>query len=194
LTAFVIGVLAGAMTSTRPSTEVADVMLDSMDRMFEQLVERLSGITDEEYLWEPVDGAWSARQRSDGSVVVDGAGVREIDPAPVTTIAWRLWHVAIDCFDDYTRRFAGDSTDADPTWTLDAVEAIGILRDKWAGYRAVVADRDWWDQLGPNWEYWSQHSIADMAMHASNELVHHAAEIALLRDLYRTSFHRPPRP
>jgi hypothetical protein len=27
-----------------------------------------------------------------------------------------------------------------------------------------------------------------MAMHASNELVHHAAEIAVLRDLYRAEF------
>ncbi len=27
-----------------------------------------------------------------------------------------------------------------------------------------------------------------MAMHASNELVHHGAEVALLRDLYRASF------
>ena len=175
----------------RPSTEVADVILDSMDRMFDQLVERLAGLTDDEYLWKPVDEAWSARQLPDGSVVVDGAGDREADPAPVTTIAWRLWHIAIDCFDDYTRRFAGDTSDADPTWTLAAAEATSILRDKWAAYRTVVADRNWWDQLGPDWEYWSQHSIADMAMHASNELVHHAAEIALLRDLYRASFEPP---
>ncbi len=46
---------------------------------------------------------------------------------------------------------------------------------------------DWWSELGEDWEHWSRHSAADMAMHASNELVHHAAEIALLRDLYRAS-------
>lgn len=178
-------------TPRRPTTEVSEVILDSMDRMFAQLIERLAGITDEEYLWEPVDAVWSVRQSPDGSIAVDGAGVREIDPAPVTTIAWRLWHIAIDCFDDYTRRFAHDPSDADPTWTLHAAEAVDILRDKWAGYRSTVAARDWWDLLGPDWETWSHHSIADMAMHAGNELVHHSAEIALLRDLYRSSFHPP---
>ena len=110
-----------------------------------------------------------------------------IDPAPVTTIAWRLWHIALDCCDDYTRRFSGDAGDAPAGWTLDANEAIAILCEKWEAYRSVLVARDWWEQLGPNWESWSQHSVADMAMHASNELVHHAAEIALLRDLYRAT-------
>ncbi len=178
-----------AMTPTpnRPTTKVSVVILDSMDRMFEQLIERLDGLGNEEYLWEPVEAAWSVRLRPDGRVVVDGAGERDVIPAPITTIAWRLWHLAIDCFDDYARRFDGDPSDAPATWTLDAAEAIDLLRVKWASYRSVIAERDWWEQLGPNWEYWSQHSVADMAMHASNEFVHHAAEIALLRDLYRAS-------
>lgn len=171
----------------RPTVEVSDVILDSMDRMFDQLIGRLEGLTNEEYLWEPVDETWSARPGPDGRVVVDGAGVREIDPAPFTTIAWRLWHIAIDCFDDYTRRFRGDLSDASPGWTVEAAEAIEILDRRWRVYRSVVAARYWWDQLGPNWGPWSEHSIADMAMHASNELVHHAAEVALLRDLYRAS-------
>lgn len=174
--------------SSRPTDAVSDVVLDSMDRMVGQLAERLDGLTHDEYLWEPVAMSWSARRRPDGRVTVDGAGQRDVDPAPVTTIAWRLWHIAIDCFDDYTRRFHGDSSEASEEWTLDADEAVEILHEKWDAYRAVIADRNWWDQLGPNWEYWSQHSVADMAMHASNELVHHAAEIALLRDLYRGSF------
>ena len=50
-----------------------------------------------------------------------------------------------------------------------------------------MAGRYWWDQLGPDWGPWSKYSVADMAMHASNELVHHAAEITLLRDLFRAS-------
>ncbi len=167
----------------RPTTEVSDVLLDSMDRMYRQLIERLQGLSKDEYLWEPVEGMWSVRPH-EGRWRVDGAGIREIDPAPVTTIAWRLWHIAIDCFDDYTRRFAGDHSDARSDWTDDPDEALPILDDRWRAYRATIAGRDWWDQLGQNWGPWSQHCVADMAMHASNELVHHAAEIALLRDLY----------
>ena len=173
---------------SRPTIEVADVILDSMDRMFDQLLGRLEGLTTTEYLWEPVPETWTVRTTDDGAALVDGAGERDVDPPPVTTIAWRLWHIAIDCFDDYTRRFNGDTADASAAWTLDADEAIEILHKKWVAYRSTVADRYWWEELGDTWEHWSRHSIADMAMHASNELVHHAAEVGLLRDLYRDSF------
>ena len=172
----------------RPTTDVADVMLDSMDRMFGQLIDRLDGLTTSEYLWEPVAETWSVRANVGAVPLVDGAGERDVDPAPVTTIAWRLWYIAIDCFDDYTRRFHGDTADASTVWTLDADEAIEILTEKWAAYRSTVANRDWWEELGGGWDHWSRHCTADMAMHASNEIVHHAAEVALLRDLYRASF------
>jgi hypothetical protein len=176
-----------AAAPTRPTTEVSDVILDSMDRMFEQLTARLAGLTDEEYLWEPAAGCWSVRPDEGGSPIVDRAGDRYVDPAPVTTIAWRLWRLVIDCFDDYTRRFGGDTADASAKWTLDAEEAVRTLEEKWAAYRSVLVTRNWWDQLGEQWDHWSPHAVADMAMHASNELVHHGAEIALLRDLYRAS-------
>lgn len=169
--------------AARPTTEVRDVILTSMDRMFGQLMERLDGITDVEYLWEAVPDSWSVRS-NDGIAVADGAGNRDIDPAPVTTIAWRMWHIAIDCLDDYTRRFNGDDSTATAVWTLDSREAISILHAKWNAYRELIAGREWWQELGDDWESWSQSCVADMAMHASNEIVHHAAEIALLRDLY----------
>ncbi len=160
------------------------MILDSMDQMFGRLVDRLDGLTDDEYLWEPAAGAWSVRPVGDRGAV-DGAGVRDIDPAPVTTIAWRLWHIALDCLDDYARRFRGDQSAAPSRWTLEAAEAVEMLQDSWQAYRAEVAGRDWWDPLGPDWGPWADHSVADMALHAGNELVHHGAEIALLRDLYR---------
>ncbi len=170
--------------SDRPTTEISDVILASMDRMYGQLVQRLDGLTAAEFLWEPVGGMWSVRD-IDGQPVVDGAGDREADPPPMPTIAWRLWHIAIDCFDDYTRRFGGDDSDAPASWTFDPDEAIALVDEKWKAYRATIASRDFFDQLGPNWEHWAESCVADMAMHASNEFVHHAAEIGLMRDWYR---------
>ena len=171
----------------RPTTEVRSVILGSMDRVFAQLIGRLDGLTVDEYLWEPAPNAWSVRTANGGAVLVDGAGDRDIDPAPVTTIAWRLWHIAIDCLDDYTRRFAGDDSDASAEWTLDPAEAVQIMKMKWQNYRSVIEELNWWDELGDSWEHWSRHNVADMAMHASNELVHHGAEIGVLRDIYRAS-------
>ncbi len=171
----------------RPTTEIRDVILHSMDGMFSQLISRLDGLTNEEYLWEPAIDTWSVRSGPDGRVVVDGAGVREIDPAPMTTIAWRLWHISIDCFDDYARRFGGDQSNSLAHWTLDPGEAIDILVRKWQTYRSLVAGLDWWSELGDSWGPWAQHCVADMVIHASSELVHHGAEIGLLRDLYRST-------
>lgn len=177
---------ASLSRSAGPSDQVRDAILNSMDAMFDQLMNRLEGMTDAEYLWEPAPGAWTVRTLpADGLVMVDGAGIREIDPAPVPTIAWRLWHIAIDCLDDYTRRFNGDHSDALPHWTLDAAEAIEITRSTWQSYRVLIADLDWLGELGDNWGPWSSEPVTAMALHAGNELVHHAAEIALLRDLYR---------
>ncbi|MDH3753264.1 MAG: DinB family protein [Acidimicrobiia bacterium] len=156
--------------------------------MIGQLFERLEGITNDEYLWEPAIGMWSTRVRDDGSVTVDGVGQRDVDPAPVTTIAWRLWHLSVDCLDSYTHRFVGDAPDLDPDarWFLDADRAVDSLARSWERYRSEIAGRPrWWEELGSAWGPWSRHSVVDMSLHAGNELVHHGAEIALLRDLYR---------
>ena len=74
-----------------------------------QLRPRLDGMTDAEYRWEPVPGAWNVRPRGTGT-------------APV---------------------------------------AVG------AGE-------------GP----WAQASMAELVLHINREMLHHGAEIALLRDLY----------
>ena len=70
-----------------------------------QLRPRLDGLTDAEYLWEPVPGCWSVRPRGTSSAPVQGgSGETVIEfafpepvPAPVTTIAWRLGHVISAC-------------------------------------------------------------------------------------------------
>ena len=38
--------------------------------------------------------------------------------------------------------------------------------------------------LGPRWGPFAEHSLVDLVLHALHEVTHHAAEIALLRDLY----------
>ena len=38
--------------------------------------------------------------------------------------------------------------------------------------------------LGPSWGDAAERTRLDLALHAERELVHHGAEIALLRDLY----------
>jgi hypothetical protein len=58
---------------------------------------RLEGLTDSEYCWEPVEGCWTLRRQKGGTWVLDEKWP-EPSPLPVTTIAWRLVHVAVGCF------------------------------------------------------------------------------------------------
>jgi hypothetical protein len=73
---------------------------------------RFAGLTDEEYFWEPAPGAWSVRPRGTSTApAAAGSGAYTMDwghpapePAPVTTIAWRLCHILTGVF---TLRVAG---------------------------------------------------------------------------------------
>ena len=80
------------------------LLVDQLDWHWQaQLRPRLEGLTDAEYFAEPVEGGWSVRPRGTGSAPIQaGAGAMTIEfalpepqPAPVTTIAWRLGHLII---------------------------------------------------------------------------------------------------
>ncbi|MFK3980717.1 DinB family protein [Micromonospora sp. NPDC050397] len=163
-----------------------------------QLRPRLDGLTDDEYLWEPVAGCWSIRRRGE-SRTGDGVGSGEwvIDfaypepsPAPVTTIAWRLGHIIAGVFGARNAaHFGGPATSYDSfPYAGTAAEALRQLDEayvRWAeGVRALGPDglaRPCGPAEGPFAEY----PLASLVLHINREAIHHGAEVALLRDLYR---------
>jgi hypothetical protein len=46
----------------------------AFDFVWGRFSDRLIGLTDEEYFWEPVAGCWTLRPDSTGRWVLDGAG------------------------------------------------------------------------------------------------------------------------
>ncbi len=95
------------MTTTDVTIDWTRELVEQLDWHWRvQLRPRLEGLTDAEYLWEPVPGCWSIRPRGEAvSAMAAGAGdwvadieFPEPDPAPVTTIAWRLGHISIGLF------------------------------------------------------------------------------------------------
>ncbi len=162
-----------------------------------QLRPRLEGLTDEEYLWEPVPGCWNVRPRGTGDAPVQaGSGdftidfaFDEPDPAPVTTIAWRIGHLVVGVFGARNAaHFGGPPADYE-TWTY-AGTAAGALAQLDEGYGRWVAGVSGLREdglagpCGPAEGPYADEPLAALVIHIHREVIHHGAEIALLRDLY----------
>jgi hypothetical protein len=174
------------MSDPSPDRLLAPIVA-SLDNAWAPLSARFDGLTGEELAWQPVDGCWTVRD-IDGTWTADWADP-DPDPAPVTTITWRLWHLAVDCFDSYSSGVFGTGGTglSGRTWVGDADTACALLAKVWSVFRSGVAewgDDQLWRPLGPAWGTAADKTNLDLALHAERELIHHGAEIALLRDLY----------
>jgi DinB superfamily len=160
-------------------------------------------LTDAEYFWAPVPGSWSVRRRAEGpaprATWQIGAGEWARDsysgsepfPPPFTTIAWRLSHLTemLAMRADYT---SGTRSMSNDTYVIsgDANSALAALGDAVEAWRGVLVQCDdaALDAVGySTYPYGSdvEEAFIDIVWWVNQEVLHHGAEIALLRDLYR---------
>ncbi|MGH2760949.1 MAG: DinB family protein, partial [Actinomycetota bacterium] len=168
-------------------TEVLAVVEESYDN---RLAPRLEGLTDEEYLWEPVPDCWSIRPAGDGTYRGDWGFVFDEIP-PFTTIAWRMSHL-IDVYGSRRLpRWLGidakpSPLDAGFPGTADAAKRmLADAHELFLGYVSAVEESELWSKIGPVGGQYAEGTKLSIVMHQLDEVVHHGAEIALLRDLYR---------
>ncbi|TLQ42217.1 DinB family protein [Streptomyces marianii] len=228
-------------------TDRLGLLLAQFDQAREMARVRLTGLGDDEYLWEPVPGSWSIRRRGEamtpraygpGEWVLDkGApdipaseyaevarqaaggmtiariaedwsvgierveevlahtGTPEPDATPITTIAWRLGHLH-SCFAgqwEWTfgerRRMPEQLVAFTPSAGL-ALERFWALIDRWRDSVAALTDEQL-DTVGfSQYPYGSDPDEPFVSVMAGGnlELIHHMAEIALLRDPWRARF------
>jgi hypothetical protein len=226
-------------------TDRLGLLIDQFDRAREMAQVRLTGLGDEEYLWEPAPGGWSIRRRGEattprafgpGEWVLDqgapeipsneydevarqaAAGmsvakiaedwsvsverVREVlahtgpvepDEAPITTIAWRLGHLHF-CFAGQWEWTFGERRQ-EPKLLVDftpsaapALERFWALIDRWRDSVAAMTEAQL-DTVGfSQYPYGSDpdEPFISVLWGANLEFIHHMAEIALLRDLWRS--------
>ncbi|MEU6665969.1 DinB family protein [Streptomyces sp. NPDC046727] len=231
-------------------TDRLGLLLDQFDHARETAQARLAGLSDEEYLWEPVPGCWSirrrgeattprafgpgewvldlgapdipaseyaevARQAADGMTVTKIAedwsvsverveqilahtGEPEPDESPVTTIAWRLGHLHFHFAGGWEWTFGERRqepkllVDFTPSAAL-AVERFWSLIDRWRDSLAALTEEQL-DTVGFSQYPYSndaEYPFVSVLAGANLEFIHHMAEIALLRDLWRTRFTAP---
>lgn len=179
-------------------TEIT-LLAAQLDTSMEIFWERLTGLGDEEFLWEPGPGAWSLRPRAHiRTSRSHGAGEwaweyepGQPSPAPLRTIGWLIWHMSAACLGRADWTIGGhDLTDDDIPCPPTATAGIALLREAVGRYRAVfdevpahefalVGRSQYPDGLDP------QLPLREILWWQNREMIHHCAEVSLLRDLYR---------
>jgi hypothetical protein len=71
-----------------------EVLAYEMAEAYDELTQTLSGLTDVAFAWEPVDGSWRVFRDDKGRWTYDYE-IPDPQPAPLTTIGWRLVHIAL---------------------------------------------------------------------------------------------------
>lgn len=157
-----------------------------MVEVYTRLERTLERLSDDEFSWEPVPGCWKVYRDDRGRWTYDYEEPCP-EPAPLTTIGWRLVHVAL-CKVIYHEWAFGpgevDFTNIENPG--DVATSMSMLRE---GHRLLVADlaglkdRELEQPVLTNWgETWPAWRIFwTMIDHDA----HHGAEIAVLRELHR---------
>jgi DinB superfamily len=177
---------------------------DLVGEVTTRTMKRLGGLTDDEYLWEPVADCWTVRPSGDGRWIPDagptGSPFTDAAPAPFTTIAWRMWHVGASPNAPWPPLHAPDgpafvhaymnpSRDSDAV--PDAATAVALVEKHWNAFAERImrfTDAELDAPLGPAAGLYEEAPLVGLLLHIVDELIHHAAEIAVIRDLYA---HRP---
>lgn len=160
---------------------------------------KLEGLTDDEYFWEPVAGCWSVRPRADATApVLGGSGdfvsefaFPEPDPAPVTTIAWRLVHLIVGVFGmRNASHFGGPPIDyltyEHPATAAAALVDLDAAHDCWVAGVQQLGEDGLEPSVGEAEGPYAAYPFAALVLHIHREVIHHGSEILLLRDLYRS--------
>ena len=180
------------------STDWNGEVLDQIDTHWRQrLRPRLDGLSDDEYFWQPVADCWTIRRRGERSAPTSyGSGdfTWDYDPPPyaqepMTTIAWRLGHLIEGLAEMNGTYFGGPPTSIatfDYAGTAEgALTQLGDVYSAWTtGIRALGTPGLAEPQGLRSPPKFADAPVARVVLYTSVEVVHHGAELCLLRDLY----------
>jgi hypothetical protein len=182
-----------------PAATLTEQLLEQLTFHWEGFLRpKLDSLTDDEYHWEPVEGCWGIRRRQDAEApVAAGAGdwaadfaYPEPDPPPVTTIAWRISHLVIGVFGiRNASHFGGPPMDyVVHPYAGSAEEGLAQLDEgyqRWVAGVAALDDAGLARPVGEAEGPFAAFPYTTLVLHIHREVIHHGAEVLLLRDLWR---------
>jgi hypothetical protein len=172
--------------------------LDLSDKFFNRFTSRLDGLSDEEYLWEPVADCWSLVAGEDGKLNMRWGLIFD-EIAPVTTIAWRMTHI-IDLFsEDRCATWVGLEPETENLFADGAPGDVAKARElldkafaRWKRYVAAIDMDHIFDKVGPVGRQAAGITRATFVLHILDEVIHHGAEVGVLRDLWAAEHAHDP--
>ncbi len=172
-------------------------LLDQLGFQWDNVLRpRLATLSDEAFHWEPVADMWGIRRRADvRSALPQGAGdvVMDYDldppsPTPMTTIAWRLGHIAVVYGERAANHFGeGGVTHGTTDWPLDVAGMLALIdrgHDQWVAGVAGLGPDGLARPCGPAEGPYAAEPLANLVLHINREVLHHGAEVALMMDLF----------
>ncbi len=180
---------------------VADVLEAQLRQAWSNAGWLLEGLDDDEYFWEPRAGCWSVRRRTEaergwgtGEFVCEDAWPPP-DPLPLTTIAWRVIHLAAwtEVYRQYT--FGVERPNIAqfeiPGSVTEGVAWLRRTQDDFIAAVAALGDDEVFEARPTHWG--ATLPLYEIVSLMLSEHVHHLAEIGTLRDLRRGhAENRPP--
>ena len=169
------------------SRAAIDVVGAQLDEAYRAVRKRIEGLSEDEYFWKPAPDCWTVYQLPDGRWTYDYEEP-DPEPAPFTTIAWRVIHIATCKVMYHEYAFgAGRLTWDELPITGSVSDAVAMLENGHElladDLRSLATDDELavprltnWGEKWPTWRiFWT------MIWHDA----HHGGEIGALRDLYR---------
>lgn len=164
-------------------------LIDQIDFAWEYMfMPRMNGLTDEEYLWEPVADVWTVHPGTGGEAPTVDPQLNA-DPAPFTTIAWRMWHMTGFFTNRWVSHFGNEETDSrDVPGAITAQDGLNALTSayqRWLDALRSMPVEKLGEACGQAEHHYPEKPFATLVLHINREFIHHAAECNLIRDLYR---------
>ncbi len=182
-------------------TDRVGVLVDQLVDSKNLSAERLGGLTADEYLWEPYGGMWSVRRRAEattpnafgpGDWVLDlDTSISPFDAGPLSTIAWRVGHLLSGFAGRWEWTFGGRTID--PKLVVEfspdpdvALNSLWGWVDRWAASVESMTDEQLDVPGFGAYPYGLDPEIPFIGIvrWTNRELIHHLAEVALMRDFY----------
>jgi uncharacterized damage-inducible protein DinB len=171
-----------------PVQTVLEDLIELSDWAWNRLHGRLAGMTDAEYRWEPGPDCWTVRRTADGAYRADGPAARdEVDR--FTTLGWRVAHIVDVLAAERNGPWIGLGAvvldrRGDPGSAAEGLRQLADAYAIWSGLLGSLTEESLNEPIGSVGGPFHESTRRSFVLHVLDELIHHGAEAALMRDLY----------